>query len=207
VTDVACNAQEAVTRGLSIVGHGGMYLLGTGDFHPRIDPRFGLVDVPWTDGGRQGASVFGSDCAGFAITWAWKVKRHRPGYNHGNWSTVEDDINCNSLIEDANHKQELATEVDTPQPGDLLAYPTFNLRTQDGADHRFIGHVGLVSSAPATWDLKHRRYDLCSVVQCHGPNGFKPGVVATDGSIWLHHDVMWPKPEHRTHIIRMKERK
>lgn len=180
-----------------------MYLLGTGDYRPHP----GGSDLPWTPyTGPTGTQAYGSDCAGFAICWAWKLVRHRPGFNRGRWSTVEDDINCNSAIEDANHKQELFTEVDTPRPGDLLAYPSFYLRLNDGTRHQFIGHVGLVSSVPRLWDPKHRNYRGCGVIQCHGPNGFKPGVVVTDGSIWQQHDVGWPKPEHCTHIIRPKER-
>jgi hypothetical protein len=40
-------------------------------------------------------------------------------------------------------------------------------------------------------------------VQCRGPNGKRPGIVATDGSIWDHHDALWPKPEHRSVLLRM----
>lgn len=194
-----CSANEAVDRaGKTVASLAGQYLLGTGDYRPHG------TDTPWT---YQRAEK-GSDCAGFAICYCWKLVRHRPGFNRGPWASVEDDINCNSLIEDAQHKQELCEEVNYPAPGDLLAYPSFALSGPDGTMHRFIGHVGLVIAALSrAWDPLHRRYDRLSIAQCHGPNGFKPGAVVTDGSIWLHHDSVWPKPEHRTHIIRMKERK
>ena len=44
---------------------------------------------------------------------------------------------------------------------------------------------------------------LLGVVQCRGPNGRRPGIIATDGSIWSHHDAQWPRPEHRTGILRV----
>jgi hypothetical protein len=197
-----CSAPEAVARALRCVASKkGQYVLGTGDYRP--GSSFGqLVDEPWTD---RGDGTVGSDCAGFAISWCYKLRRHRPGYNVGPWSSCSDDINCNSALEDAQHAKDCFALVDdqTPLPGDLLLYPSFTLATSDGPK-QFIGHVAIVVgvSRVQAWDASSPRWDLLDVAQCHGPNGFKPGAVATDGSIWLRHDVVWPKPEHRSHLIR-----
>lgn len=201
-SDPKCWAGTAVDRARSVVGVGGQYILGTGDYHPK---KVGSadVDLPWTV--RDGQE--GSDCAGFAICWAWKLVRHRPGFNAGPWASVSDDINCNSALEDGLHKQELFTTLSAgacAQPGDLLLYPTIRLKDADGKLHVFIGHVGLVEYVPT--DFKYGDWRRLGIIQCHGPNGYIPGVVRTDGSIWAHHDTKWSKPEHTTHLVRPKER-
>ena len=177
-----------------------MYVLGTGDWKP-VGPN--TPDVPWTT--RDG--MLGSDCAGFAISWCYKLPRHRPGYNHGTWASVSDDINCNSAIEDARHGRELFEVASgPPQLGDLLTYPTFTLLAPDGTSHKFIGHVGIVTGVGRAleWDAEHPQYELLDIAQCRGPNGRKPAVVATDGSVWAHHDTVWPKPQHRTVVLRAR---
>lgn len=185
-----CLAATAVERTLSLVGKGGQYVLGTGDY-------LGDGKPPWTT--RAGLS--GSDCAGFAMCWAYKLPRHRPGYNHGAWSSVSDDINCNSGIEDAEHARDLFELTDTPRLGDLLTYPTFTV-----SGKRFIGHVGIVVgvSRVLEWDPAIPQYELLDIAQCKGPNGRAPAVVATDGSVWAHHDTLWPKLQHRTRILRAR---
>ncbi len=178
-------------RALSLVGNGGQYVLGTGDYLGESLP-------PWTYRG----TLLGSDCAGFAMCWAYKLPRHRKGYNVGSWSTVSDDINCNSGIEDAQHARDLfELVVGSPQPGDLLTYPTFTVSYK-----RFIGHVGIVVgvSRALEWDPAMPQYDLLDIAQCKGPNERKPAVVATDGSVWAHHDTLWPKPQHRTVVLRAR---
>ena len=202
--DQPCNAALAVERAQSIVGKGGQYLLGTGDYRVRkIGTK--LVDLPWTTNeyGEEG-----SDCSGFAISWAWKLRRYRPGFNVGPWSSVVDNINCNSAYEDGLHKQELFTSLAQGaevRPGDLLLYPTFYLKDKAGVNHKFIGHVGIIETVPA--GFVYGDWAPLGIIQCHGPNHHKPGVARTDGSIWAHHDTIWPKPEHRSHIVRPKERK
>ena len=183
-----CTSTTAVERALSLVGKGGQYVLGTGDY---------LGDgPPWTSrGGLQG-----SDCAGFAMCWAYKLPRHRPGYNKGPWASVADDINCNSGLEDAAHARDLFEFTDTPRLGDLLCYPTFTV-----SGKRFIGHVGIVVGVRAAeWDPERPQYELLDIAQCKGPNGRKPAVVKTDGSLWAHHDTVWPKLQHRTRMLRAR---
>lgn len=173
-------AAAAVAQARALVGHG-VYQLGTGDDTSKgDDPR---------------------DCFGFAVCELYGLRRHRPGFNRGAWATVEDDLNCNSAIEDAGHAGELFERVQTPAPGILLAYPTIYLHGHPP----FIGHIGIVVgvSRCLEWDHEHPDYALLDVVQCHGPNGRKPGIVATDGSVWSHHDALWPKPEHRTAMLRV----
>lgn len=189
-----CSAAEAVERALSLVGKGGEYQLGTGDFHPF---RVGHLaeDLPWT----RNSNGLGSDCAGFAISWCFKLRRHRPGYNRGRWATVADDLNCNSAIEDAEHGRELFDIVTGPiLPGDLLCYPTFRAGL---TLKRFIGHVGIVTGTKR-WNGKSGRYDLLDVAQCCGPNGRSPAVLATDGHVWAHHDAVWPQPRRQTRVLR-----
>lgn len=212
MSDAPCTAREAVDRARRMVNSGGQYLLGTGDYHPRNYLGVGeaaqqSLDLPWTNNEK---GLMGSDCAGFAICWCWKIRRHRPGFNHGWWSTVEDDINVNSILEDAKHNKELAETTllpalgyDRPIPGDLLCYPTFT--TDSVKPH--IGHVAIVEVVPAGY--KPGRFDMLTVIQCHGPNGFKPGVVRTDGSLFVHHDGVWDgsnNSDRRCQIVRMKER-
>lgn len=191
MTDMQCTPCEAVARGRSAVGAGGHYQLGSGDFY----------QGPWN-------STLGSDCAGFAISWAWKLIRHRPGFNIGSWASVSDDINVNSAIEDGQHKHELFDTLapgSIPRPGDLLCYPTFRVLSQDGHPLTFIGHVGLVEDVPDDYKPGEGWHRL-SVLQCHGPNGFTPAVVRTDGAVWDHHDSVWPLPQHHTVLVRPKTR-
>lgn len=190
--------EQAVKIALSQVGRA-IYQLGTGDCddHP---------DDP-------------TDCAGFAINRCYGLRRHRPGFNKGPWASVEDDINCNSAIEDAEHKQELFTLVwgppkqaewnsfvgyDVPHPGDLITYPTFRL---PGHPDPWIGHIAIVTSVPAEWDWANYTWRDLGIVQCCGPNGRRPGIIAGTAGHWNIHDEQWPKPEHRTRLIRVRQEK
>lgn len=195
-----CSASSAVLRALSLVGRGGQYELGTGDYVP-YDPGNGVIrDLPWTT--RNGLT--GSDCAGFAICWTYQIVRHRPGFNTGAWASVSDDINCNSAIEDSDHAHDLFERVigNDVQPGDLLTYPTIRL---PGHAMPWVGHVAIVTdvSRAGAFDAMKPDYSLFRVAQCCGPNGRSPAVISSDGSIWNMHDHDWPKPEHRTVILRV----
>lgn len=220
--DVPCNATAAVARAKRCVlpatppyrDHN-YYWLGTGDYapftplcvdHTSAVSGNNVIDWPWTEDEDALAAGYRkcSDCAGFAICWCWRLHRHRPGFNHGNWASVSDDINVNSAMEDAVHHQELFEEVSPTvvRPGDLLCYPTFRLK---GVKKPFIGHVGIVLDvAPA---YLTGRYSKLLMAHCHGPNGREPAVTQNMATHFEQHDRDWPKPEHRTHIIRPKERK
>jgi len=192
-----CSATEAVLRArLLLAAKTGQYVLGTGDYRPWTDEAGNVTDWPWTSRG----TMTGSDCAGFAISWCYKLRRHRPGFNKGHWATVADDLNCNSAIEDGRHNRELFEEVLTPFPGALLLYPTIYLAGRSP----FIGHVGIVSGVDRCleWDVDAPDFTLLDVIHCCGPNGRKPAVVKSDGAIWQHHSHLWPKPEHKSVLLR-----
>lgn len=196
-----CSPTEAVARAQRLLAdptnqvHG--YQLGTGSYRPSI-VNGKLIDLPWTT---NDEGFLGSDCAGFACSWAYKLPRTRPGFNEGAWATVSDDINCDSAIEDAEHRQELFVEITgVPQPGDLIVYGTI---PKIGSAGPWIGHVCIVlgNARATTWNPMHPSYDLLDVAQCCGGNGRMPAVIATDGSIWSHHDQMWPT--HLTKVLRL----
>ena len=187
-------AAVAVKRAMSMVNNGGQYVYGTGDYHG------GDIDLPWTT--REKDGKVGSDCAGFAICWAYMLKRHRPGFNRGGKFDIEDDINVNSILGDAFGAREcFELAAGAPLPGDLLCYPTFRLA---GIPQPFIGHVGMCVSAGrvASWDPVAPRYDLLDVAQCCGGDYRSPAVLLTDGSHWLQHAHVWPKPEHTVYLLR-----
>lgn len=196
------SAAEAVLRALSFVGKPGAYQLGTGDYRPTFVGG-NLIDRPWSE--RERDHAIGSDCAGFALAWCYKLRRHRVGYCRGakNFDDVEDDINVNSALEDATSDApdlfSLATGL--PKPGDLLCYPTFRLPT---VPLPFIGHVGIVVdvSRAIGWDTSAPRYDLLDVAQCCGPDGRSPAIIRTDGSHWLKRAHDWPKPQHTVYLLR-----
>lgn len=194
-----CDPITAVLRANKLVkSGGGQYMLGTGDY---VTPIPTGSDLPWTT--RDG--VLGCDCAGL-VCWSFMLPRHRPGYNRGSWATVSDDLNCNSMIEDSEHDQEIWEPCLHPEMGCVLAYPTFRIKKDDGEVLTFIGHTCVVVgvSRVLEWDSAAPQYHLLDVAQVKGPNGRKPAAIATDGSIWDHHDSLWPKPEHRTRMIRVK---
>ncbi len=196
-----CPTVEALARMQALVdGRGGKYELGTGDY----DPKHPLV--PWTTNAKTGQT--GSDCAGAAQCYAFKLVRHRPGFNHGTWSTVEDDLNTNSALEDAIHRQELYERVlEGPvMPGDLLAYPTIRIKdADDGEVHVFIGHVAMLKVVPADWLPGAEGFHRARILQCCGGNGRSPAVIETDASTFDRHDAKWPRPQHRTQILRVKQ--
>jgi hypothetical protein len=206
-----CSADEAVARAKRLINRGGQYILGTGDYRPRFMAAR-LVDVPWTE--RDGK--LGSDCWGFAFDWCYKVPRHRPGLASGrvpaayrDQSDVDDDINCNSAIEDALTTQDLFEVVTSgvPEIGDLVVFPTLRF-VIDGEVKKFTGHAGITIGtgrvSPSMWDWRDPPYHLLDIAQCKGPNGRIPAVIETDGSLWEHHDNIWPKPAHRTFVLRVK---
>lgn len=175
---------QALARMLSLVGKPIPYYLGTGDATGQTTRR---------DGKR------GMDCAGAAMAYAYGLPRHRPGYNHGSWATVSDDINTNSGIEDAEHARDLWTIADDPLPGDLIAYPTIHLAA---VPRPFIGHVQMIVEVPAGW-TPAMGWAALKVAHCHGPDGRVPGVTISDGSACDRHDENWHKDEHRTKLLRI----
>ena len=197
-----CSALEARERLLSLVGQG-TYVYGTGDYRPKVIGGK-LVDKPWTT---HESGLVGSDCAGVAICWAYMLRRHRPGFARGRavgFDDVDDDINCNSAIEDALTARELFEVVTTPAIGVILAYPSFSIKDADGEVHQFIGHcAGVVSiDRCLEWNPLEPDYSLLDIVQCRGGTGRKPGVIRSDASLFDHHDAKWSQPARRTVMLR-----
>ncbi len=183
-----CSGPEAAKRALSIAGLGGQYLLGTGDYRPH-----GVLDLPWTE--RDGER--GTDCAGFAMCWAYKVVRHRPGFAKG--GDIEDDINTDSGLWDAAHARDLYEPIETPELGALLVTPTIRL------PHFYkMGHVRICvgTARVIEWDPAAPTWELLDLAEACGPNRRSPGVILSTGAGVARHNRMWPKPEHRTRILR-----
>lgn len=169
-----CPALEAVDRALRMVGRRERYVLGCGDYEPGA-----ARDEPFT----TNKLGHGCDCWGLAGAWAYKLPRHRPGYNKGPWATVSDDINCDAAIEQAEHAaaaDRLWEVVDRPRPGHLLVYPS--IRDDSGKRIR-IGHVGIVVDVPAEWDPKGPQYGLVTVVQCQATRA--PAIIKGPGTAWF----------------------
>lgn len=187
---------ELVERALTMRNKS-TYVLGTGNYDPK------RPDDPETTHHKSGKR--GSDCAGFAVCWAHKLRRHRPGFGKGPGAMVTDDINSDSTLYDARHNQELFVLVEgPPQPGDLLITPSVYI----GSKRVGIGHVMLVTGNRALeWDhaALPRPWGLVDVIQCRGPNGKQPGIVCTDASYCARHDAKWVKvPAMWTQVVRCK---
>ena len=189
---VPCSTEEAIRRmvALSKIADSS-YQLGTGSYNPH-----GFT--------RQ------YDCAG-AICEAFELARHRPGFASGrpqyaDQNDVDDDINTNSMLEDASGPRDLFEPVlEGPVlPGDLVMWATVTIKGEDGHSHVFIGHVLMVYQVPEGWDPS-QGWHRVRMLQCCGGNGRKPAVIETDGSVIDRHNTVWPKPAHRAYVVRVKQ--
>lgn len=176
------------------------YVLGGGGYQP-------TWHTPWTGHGPN----FGGDCR-VPFLWGYMLPAERPGYNRQPWATVADDINYNSLLEDAEHEQDLVVPaLGTPLEGDIVAYPTLHITThEDGVatEHTFIGHGALVVGVSRVkgWDPAAPVFAMLDIIQVCGGPGRKPAAIASSAA---HFDVArpvakWPKPEHRPRLLRVK---
>jgi hypothetical protein len=209
---------QAISRLASFVDVAMPYRLGAGGYHG-IDS-----DSPWS---ADNSGVVGCDCWG-AIRFAYALSAHRPGFNKFAYARfdildVEDDVNSNSAIGDARHRQELFVELTkgtTIQMGDIVTYPTIMLthtvatqigsirsktdwlRNPDGSIKQWIGHGALVRTPNGAVVGDH--FSKLSIIQCYGPNNRRPAIRVTDGSVFDHHDATWPEAQHRTTVLRVK---
>ena len=161
------------------------------------------------------------DCVGAAVSRFSELPRHRPGFNKNLLTKllaqgmdpvqaeayafvldIEDDVNTTSLIGDALSDQDLSQIVDEPQPGDWLAYPTVKLKNAPGKSWE--GHIAKVvgTKRARDWDPTAPNYSLLDTIQCTGPNGRTPGIVAMDGRYFDEWLATWPLPQHRPRILR-----
>jgi hypothetical protein len=193
---IPCSSAEAVNRMLSIEGNGGCYLLGGGDYSP-LHPG-----VPWTfhDG------KWGSDCCGAAVSFAYRLRRHRSGFNQTPQASISDDINVDSICEDADPRRggrlELGELVDIPEPGILLITPTIRLPEKNFS---MMGHVRMIIDA-TKWDPSAPKWADVIYLECHGPQLHAPGVTRNTGESVDLHDLAWPKWQHRAAMVRIRAR-
>lgn len=188
---------DLVARALSVVDTA-TYELGTGNYDPR-NP-----DDPETV--HHQTKKRGCDCAGFAVCWVHKLRRHRPGFGRGPGTHVTDDINSDSTLFDARYNHELFTLVEGPPlPGDLLIKPS--IYHVDGT-RLGIGHVWLtVANRALEWDhaVLPRPWEMVDVVQCRGPNGKRPGIIKSTAKACADHDAKWVKvPSMWIQVVRMR---
>ena len=166
---IPCSPEEAVQRMLALeASRRGCYAWGAGHYDPERPELLGQTTV---------GDLTGWDCAGAAISYAYRLTRHRPGYNRQAWATIEDDINVDSVLEDADPvrggRGELGEVVTTPAAGILLLTPTIRIPEKHFVEP---GHVRLIIDT-SKWDPARPRWADVVYLECRGPNGRRPGVV------------------------------
>jgi hypothetical protein len=89
-------------------------------------------------------------------------------------------LGTGGIITDALGARRWYEPVDRPELGALLVYAA------DPNAGRGFGHVGMVTGGlPAEWDPRSLAlWRRLQVVDCHGPNGRRPGVMQVDGGGW-----------------------
>lgn len=188
-----CSPAEAIQRAVKHVGRG-TYGLGKGGYDPKHP------DDPFANAN----GIEQADCWAYSVSYAYKLPLHRPGFNRGAWATVADDVNCDSGIEQAEHRAEVADVlfevVDRPELGDLLVFPS--VRGPDGKRIR-IGHVGIVVGLCAEWDPAAPQFGALEVVQCQASR--KPAVIRGPGSGWMFRESFKGAvdPRWRTRLLRV----
>jgi hypothetical protein len=195
---VPCGEAEAVQRMLELeASRRGQYVWGTGNYDPKHPELLGMT---------TNHSLEGWDCAGAAVCHAFRLFRHRPGFNRQPHATVDDDINVDSILEDADPDrgglQELGELVTIPAPGILLLTPTIRL-----PEKAFVqpGHVRLILDA-TRWNPSAPKWADVTYLEVHGPNGHTPGCTRSTGESVDVHDKLWPKPMHRAAMVRVRAR-
>lgn len=154
------------------------------------------------------------DCTSFCLRHAFGLDGHRPGYNRdwkvdwctGTTSSVVDDLNSNSAIEDAFHGRELfELVVGPPLPGDIIAAPT--IRLGESIVGPWIGHAAIVSNvdrAKHKWDPMRPQFALLDVIECRGPDGRHPAIRQSNGTWFDERSLTWPKVNHRAWLLRVR---
>lgn len=193
-----CTAGEAVDRAMRLL-HRCEYQLGAGDY-------LGLsVEV-------EQPVVQAFDCCGFAVSYCWKVKRHRPGFNRasGAHATIVDDLNVDSVWEDAFYgAQEFGVALarhEPPRPGDLLITRSIRRgQVKHAPDFCRMGHVRICTKAPLAWDASHPKYVSLEMAEIDGPNGNR-GPILCSGQPLDNWNRDWPTPEFCVVVVRPHER-
>jgi hypothetical protein len=184
---IPCGPDEAVQRMLALEASGkGCYSWGAGHYDPAHPELLGMTL------GKNQALGLGWDCAGAAICYAFMLKRERPGFNRQAWATITDDLNVDSVLEDADPDRggrgELGELAFVPQPGILLITPTIKIPEKDFDEP---GHVRFILDA-SKWNPLRPRWADVVYLECRGGNGRRPGVVRDTGESVDEHDAKWP---------------
>lgn len=198
---------EFIARLRTQVGKG-EYQLGAGGWDPKHPDT--CFHPHWDTKNHPG--VIGCDCSAYALKYGLKLDGHRPGFGRGPGSHVEDYINSDSALYDAIHNHDIFELVEGPPDPvnhvDFLILPSyFDKHT---GERKIIGHVMAVAENHALeWqdhDVLPRPWELVNILQCRGPNGKRPGVIASDASLCTHHDSLWPNtPAMWTQVIRVRD--
>jgi hypothetical protein len=195
---IPCSQAEAVQRMLELEASGkGCYSWGAGHYDPAHPEQLGMTTAN---------GLLGWDCAGAAISYAFRLTRHRVPFNRQSHATIEDDINVDSIIEDADPARggrgELGELVTTPAPGILLLTPTIKIPEKNFIEP---GHVRLIIDA-SRWNPSAPRWADVVYLECRGPNGRKPGVVRNTGESVDEHDRLWPTDFRRSDGVLVRPR-
>jgi hypothetical protein len=199
---VPCGEAEAVQRMLELeASRRGQYAWGTGNYDPKHPELFGMT---------TNHDLQGWDCAGAAVCHSFRLFRHRPGFNRQPHATIEDDINVDSILEDADPERggrcELGELVTIPAPGILLLTPSIHLEANEHhGKFDEPGHVRLIIDA-TRWNPAAPRWADVIYLECHGPNKHTPGVTRSTGESVDRWDAKWPKPMHRAAMVRVRAR-
>lgn len=184
---IPCSPEEAVARMVELeASRRGCYRWGAGHYDPARPDLLGMTEV---------GGVLGWDCAGAAISHAYRLTRHRPGFNRQPHATVEDDINVDSLLEDADPdrggRQELGELVTEPAPGVLILTPTIRIPERNFVEP---GHVRMIvdCSRVHAWVSRLPLFAQVTYLECRGPDGRRPGVVRDSGESVDQHNAKWP---------------
>lgn len=193
---IPCSPEGAVQRMLELeASRKGAYSWGAGHFDP---DHPGLLGMTVADG------IQGWDCAGAAISHAFMLTRHRPGFNERPRASVSGDLNVDSVIEDATPDlggvQELGELVTAPEPGVLLLTPTIRTPSKGFVEP---GHVRMIIDA-SKWIAAAPRWADVVYLECRGPNGRAPGVVRNTGESVDQWDATWPT--HKAVMVRIRAR-
>lgn len=122
------NRERAVERARAAAARPARYVLGAGGRDPR-------AASPLT----KRNNVLGSDCVGFT-SWALGHDRYQPE----TFELYDGWINTDSLMLDARGARQWYEQIDVPEPGDVVVFPSIH---RDGRRVR-MGHVALVVEVP-----------------------------------------------------------
>lgn len=174
----------AVERARRLTFKPSVYILGAGGRDPK-------AETPFTK--KEGK--LGSDCVGFTC-WCLGHDRYQPS----TFPLYDGWINTDSLMLDARGRRTWYTDVATPQPGDVVVFPSIH---NNGKRIR-MGHIGLVVEVPTgmpagVWSRHDRRewLERVRVIDCAGASGRRlrgHAIAETSAAAsWDKPDAIWAR--------------